>query len=42
MPSDALGIALQALAFVLVIVASALTPAPVRAARGAPTAAATA
>ncbi len=33
LPSDAVGIALQALAFVLVIVASALTPAPVRAAR---------
>jgi drug/metabolite transporter (DMT)-like permease len=33
MPSDALGIAVQALAFVLVIVASALTPGPVRAAR---------
>ena len=31
LPNDALGIALQALAFVLVIVASALTPAPVRA-----------
>src|SRR5919107_4808220 len=36
LPNDALGIALQALAFVLVIVASALTPAPVRAARAAP------
>jgi drug/metabolite transporter (DMT)-like permease len=35
LPSDALGIVLQAFAFVLVIVASALTPAPVRAARGA-------
>jgi hypothetical protein len=35
MPSDALGIAVQALAFVLVIVASALTPAPVRAAQAA-------
>jgi drug/metabolite transporter (DMT)-like permease len=34
-PGDALGIAVQALAFVLVIVASALTPAPVRAARAA-------
>ena len=34
-PNDAFGIALQALAFVLVIVASALTPAPVRAARAA-------
>jgi drug/metabolite transporter (DMT)-like permease len=32
MPDDAVGIAVQALAFVLVIVASALTPAPVRAA----------
>ena len=39
LPGDALGIALQALAFVLVIVASALTPAPVRAARAAATAA---
>ena len=41
-PNDAFGIALQATAFVLVIVASALTPAPVRAARaaaGAPAAA---
>ncbi|MFP5379740.1 MAG: hypothetical protein ACLGHP_08345 [Vicinamibacteria bacterium] len=35
LPHDAFGIALQALAFVLVIVASALTPAPVRAARAA-------
>lgn len=35
LPNDALGIAVQALAFVLVIVASALTPAPVRAARAA-------
>ena len=35
MPSDALGIAVQALAFVLVIVASALTPAPMRAAASA-------
>jgi drug/metabolite transporter (DMT)-like permease len=34
-PGDALGIAVQATAFVLVIVASALTPAPVRAARAA-------
>jgi hypothetical protein len=34
-PGDALGIAVQAVAFVLVIVASALTPAPVRAARAA-------
>ncbi|MCP9491751.1 MAG: hypothetical protein MSC31_18035 [Solirubrobacteraceae bacterium MAG38_C4-C5] len=32
MPSDALGIVLQALAFTLVIVASALTPGPLRAA----------
>jgi drug/metabolite transporter (DMT)-like permease len=41
-PNDAFGMALQATAFVLVIVASALTPAPVRAARaaaGAPAAA---
>jgi len=36
LPSDALGIVLQALAFVLVIVASALTPAPVRAGRAVP------
>ena len=36
LPSTGLGIALQALAFVLVIIASALTPAPVRAAHGAP------
>jgi hypothetical protein len=35
LPNDAFGIAVQALAFVLVIVASALTPAPVRAARAA-------
>jgi drug/metabolite transporter (DMT)-like permease len=35
LPNDAIGIALQAIAFVLVIVASALTPAPVRAARAA-------
>jgi multidrug transporter EmrE-like cation transporter len=34
LPSTALGIVLQSLAFVLVIVASALTPAPVRAAKG--------
>jgi len=34
LPGDALGIVLQAVAFVLVIVASALTPAPVRAAQG--------
>jgi drug/metabolite transporter (DMT)-like permease len=38
MPSNALGIAVQALAFVLVIVASALTPGPVRAARAVATA----
>ena len=42
MPSSGLGIALQGLAFVLVIVASALTPAPVRAAHGTPVAAAAA
>src|SRR3954447_10870412 len=35
LPNNAVGIALQGLAFVLVIVASALTPAPVRAARAA-------
>ena len=41
LPSDAFGIAVQAVAFVLVIVASALTPAPVRSAgiAGAPAAA---
>ena len=41
LPSDALGITVQAVAFVLVIVASALTPAPVRSAKlaGAPAAA---
>jgi drug/metabolite transporter (DMT)-like permease len=39
MPSDALGIAIQASAFVMVIVASALMPAPVRAAQSAPAAA---
>ncbi len=33
LPADALGIALQSFAFVLVIVAAALTPGPVRAAR---------
>jgi drug/metabolite transporter (DMT)-like permease len=33
LPNDALGIVLQSVAFVLVIVAAALTPAPVRAAR---------
>jgi drug/metabolite transporter (DMT)-like permease len=42
MPSDALGIVIQALAFVLVIVASALTPGPVRAARAVATAPASA
>jgi hypothetical protein len=36
LPNDAVGIVLQSLAFVLVIVAAALTPAPVRAARVAP------
>ena len=36
MPGNALGVILQATAFVMVIVASALTPAPVRAARVAP------
>jgi drug/metabolite transporter (DMT)-like permease len=36
MPHTALGIVVQSLAFVLVIVASALTPAPVRAAQAAP------
>lgn len=35
MPSDALGIVLQSFAFVLVIVAAAVTPAPVRAANAA-------
>ena len=35
MPGDAFGIVVQAIAFVLVIVASALTPAPVRSARAA-------
>ena len=35
MPNDPLGIALQTLAFAMVIVAAALTPAPVRAARAA-------
>jgi drug/metabolite transporter (DMT)-like permease len=39
LPSSGFGIALQGLAFVLVIIASALTPAPVRAAHGAPAAA---
>jgi drug/metabolite transporter (DMT)-like permease len=36
MPNDALGIVLQSLAFVMVIVAAALTPAPVRAAGAQP------
>ena len=36
MPSDALGIAVQSLAFLLVIVAATLTPAPVRAASAEP------
>lgn len=40
LPGDTLGIVVQAVAFVLVIVASALTPAPVRAARRASAAAA--
>jgi drug/metabolite transporter (DMT)-like permease len=40
LPSTAVGIAVQGLAFLMVIVASALTPAPVRAAHGAPAAAA--
>jgi hypothetical protein len=35
LPGDALGIAVQAFAFLLVIIASALTPAPVRAAQAA-------
>ena len=35
MPGNTLGIAVQAVAFLLVIVASALTPAPVRSARAA-------
>jgi drug/metabolite transporter (DMT)-like permease len=35
MPGDALGIVVQAIAFTMVIVASALTPAPVRSARAA-------
>jgi drug/metabolite transporter (DMT)-like permease len=39
MPGDALGVILQGVAFVMVIVASALTPAPVRAAGVAPAAA---
>ena len=40
MPGNTLGIVVQALAFVMVIVASALTPAPVRSARAAAGAAA--
>jgi len=32
MPGDAIGIAVQSIAFVLIVVAAALTPAPVRAA----------
>jgi drug/metabolite transporter (DMT)-like permease len=39
MPGDALGIVVQSLAFVMVIVAAALTPAPVRAASAQPAAA---
>ncbi|UGS38280.1 hypothetical protein [Capillimicrobium parvum] len=39
MPGTAIGIAIQAFAFVLVVLAAALTPAPVRAARVAPAAA---
>jgi hypothetical protein len=39
MPGDALGIVIEAIAFVMVIVASALTPAPVRSAGVAPAAA---
>lgn len=42
LPSTAVGIAVQGLAFIMVIVASALTPAPVRAAHGAPAPAAAA
>jgi len=42
MPNDALGIAIQASAFIMVIIASALMPAPVRAAEAGRTAAATA
>jgi hypothetical protein len=34
MPSDPAGIAIQSVAFILVIVAAALTPAPLRAAEG--------
>ncbi len=36
LPGDALGIVLQGIAFLMVVVASALTPAPVRAAGVAP------
>jgi drug/metabolite transporter (DMT)-like permease len=39
MPNDALGIAVQSIAFLLVIVAAALTPAPMRAAAAQPSAA---
>jgi hypothetical protein len=39
MPSDALGIVIQAVAFVMVIAASALMPAPVRSAGAVPAAA---
>lgn len=39
MPNDALGIVLQSIAFLLVIVAAALTPAPMRAAEAQPAAA---
>ena len=42
MPNDALGIAVQASAFIMVVVASALMPAPVRAAQAGRAAAATA
>jgi len=38
MPGDTLGIVLQSFAFVLVILAAALTPAPVRAAEATATA----
>ena len=33
LPGDALGIVIQAVAFVLVLIASAMTPAPIRGAR---------
>ena len=39
LPGNAIGIVIQAFAFVLVVLAAALTPAPVRAARVAPAAA---